>query len=145
MEEIRKYAGIINEDDAGSYATALDAFLCKLPKDQSLNYSSIAKFNEERIKKCKKLKDFTFNYSTEEKFVNDVMDWFISNNKPYIKLKPGEAENSGSMPAYNRGLIRNLAKEYFELQSKITHETEADKDAKDRQRKLDFANSYPRR
>ena len=144
MEEIRKYAGIINEDDAGSYATALDAFLCKLPKDQPLSHSSVDKFNERRIDKCKNIKDFTFNYDSEEKFVSEVMNWFILKNKPYIKLRPGETESSDTIPAYNRRLIRDKAKEYFKLQSEITHETKADKDAKDRQRKLDYANSYPR-
>lgn len=79
MEEIRKYAGIINEDSAEGYAAALDKYLCKDYNEQSEDKNSIATFNQERIKLCLKIKDLTFKYETKQKFVNGVLNWFSTN------------------------------------------------------------------
>lgn len=143
MEEIRKYAGIINEDNAGSYAKALDAFLYKEYKLQPPDQGSVAKFNIDRIDQCKRTKDFTFEYKTKETFVSDVINWFLT-EKDYVGQNQPTRERA-ERASYLRDLIRRLAEDYFDKQSKLIHETKADKDAKDLQRKLDYANSYPRR
>lgn len=141
MEEIRKYAGIINEDNAESYATALDVYLCRKPTLQDLKNISISEYNTNRIKKCHSTKDFTFEYKTKETFVNDVMNWFLTKTNYVSQNQP--TKERAERASYLRGLIKRLAEDYFNKQSEITHETEADKDAKDLQRKLDFANNYP--
>ena len=143
MEEIRKYAGIINEDTAGSYATALDTYLYKEYKLQPPDQGSVARFNIDRIDQCKQTKDFTFEYKTKEVFVRDVMNWFLTEVNYVNQNQP--TKERAERASYLRTLIKYLAEDYFDKQSGIAHETEADKDAKDRQRKLNYANRYPRR
>ena len=139
MEEIRKYAGIINEDSAEGYATALDKYLCDNYDQQPENKNSIATFNQERIKLCLKIKDLTFNYETKQKFVDDVLNWFSTNRNYTTTLS--KRKNSED-PEYLRRLITDYAGDYFDMQSKLTHETEVDKDARDKQKKTDFAKNW---
>lgn len=146
MEEIRKYAGIINEENSDSYSYVLDKFLCKWPTEAAkLEQIPIEHFNDDRIKKCKDTGDLTFNYKSKTVFVNEVLNWFITRKK-YVALPKGHnMETSKSDAGYTLRLIRRLAREYFDKRvGALPCETEADKDARDRQKKLDYADNYPR-
>jgi hypothetical protein len=72
---------LLLEDNAEAYAYMLNSkVLSKTLKQETNNDVSYINFNNERIKKAIRAKDFTLNYSTKEIFAQKVLEAFLSKN-----------------------------------------------------------------
>ena len=72
---------LLLEDNAEAYAYMLNSkVLSKTLKQEANNDVSYINFNNERIKKAIKAKDYTLNYSTKEDFAQKVLEAFLSKN-----------------------------------------------------------------
>jgi hypothetical protein len=98
---------LILEDNAEAYAYMLNAkVLSKTLKLETNNDVSYINFNNERIKKSIKVKDFILNYPTEKDFAQNVLKAFLSKN----------ASNE-----YLNNLIIRASIDYYRKFKKISH------------------------